>query len=429
MINAIKNFLYQKICSASILFFFVPILFLEASAKVTVGAERLLDSLSLLANKKIALVINHTSLLPNGEHLIDALYKRNVKIQCIFAPEHGYRGTAEAGKEIPDERDVQRGVPVFSLYGKQKKPTHSQLKNVDIVIFDIQDVGVRCYTYLTTLIYVMQACAESKIALWVLDRPNPNCGFIGGPLLESGFESFVGAHPVPLVYGLTLGEYALMAQKEKWISIPLELKIFQMFGYKRSMQWQETGLPWPIPSPNLRSPQAAAFYPILCWYEGTIVSVGRGTYFPFEALGFPYHYPIKNLIDKKLNDTSLTIRGGLRAKPIYFIPQALKNIAENPPFKNRRCYGYKLESIPQADSLFLAGIILLKEFYELYKSERGKNGKLPSFFNSFFRLLAGNEEFQKMIEGGASAEQILSSWQPNLESYKKMKEKYHLYPF
>jgi uncharacterized protein YbbC (DUF1343 family) len=404
-------------------------LFSQTEAKVTVGAERLLDSIHLLLHKRIALVINHTSLLSNGEHLIDALYKRNIKIQCIFSPEHGYRGAAEAGKEVPDERDPQTGLPIFSLYGKQQKPTPNQLKDVDIVIFDIQDLGVRCYTYLTTLIYVMQACAENKIALWVLDRPNPNCSFIGGPVLESGFESFVGAHRVPLVYGLTLGEYALMAQKEKWISIPLQLKIFRMDGYKRSMQWQETELPWPIPSPNIRSPQSAAFYPILCWYEGTIVSVARGTDFPFEALGFPYHYRVKNLVDKKMNDTSLIIKGGLKLKPISFIPQALANIAENPPFKNKICYGYKLENIQQADSLFLAGIVLLKEFYEIYKNEQKKNGSLPSFFNSFFRLLAGNEKFRKMIENGASAEQILSSWQPSLQSYKEMKEKYHLYSF
>jgi uncharacterized protein YbbC (DUF1343 family) len=429
MIKIVKNFLYQKIYASILLFFLALILFLDANAKITVGAERLLDSLPLLANKKIALVINHTSLLPSGEHLVDALYKRNIKIECIFAPEHGYRGTAEAGKVISDERDAHTGVPIFSLYGKQQKPTPNQLKSVDVVIFDIQDVGVRCYTYLTTLVYVMQACAEHKVALWVLDRPNPNCRFIGGPVLESGFESFVGAHRVPLVYGLTLGEYALMAQKEKWISAPLQLKVFQMEGYKRSMRWQETGLPWPIPSPNLRSPQAAAFYPILCWYEGTVVSVARGTYTPFEALGFPYHYLIKNLVDKKLNDTTLIIKGGLRAQPISFIPRALANIAENPPFKNKICYGYKLESIPEGDSLFLAGIVLLKEFYEIYKSELEKNPRLPNFFNSFFRLLAGGEQFRKMVENGASAEQILSSWQPNLQSYKKIKEKYHLYPF
>ncbi|MCS6904650.1 MAG: DUF1343 domain-containing protein [Bacteroidia bacterium] len=395
--------------------------------RVKIGAEKLLDSIALLKQKKIALVVNHTSRFPNGVHLVDTLRKRSISIQCIFAPEHGYQGNIEGGKLIAHERDPQTGIAVYSLYGKQKRPSAEQLRGVNVVIFDIQDVGVRCYTYLTTLVYVMQACAENKIPLWILDRPNPNCHYIGGPLLKKGFESFVGVHAIPLVYGLTLGEYALMAKQEKWIDETLELRIFTMEGYRRSMQWEETGLPWPIPSPNLREPKAALLYPILCWYEGTQISVARGTDFPFLAMGFPFHTPIKKLLEKK-QDSSFKMPGGLKVQTIAFRPKRIKNVAENPPYLEKTCYGYKLEPLARGDSLFLDGILLLKEFFEIYMQEKNKHSHLPNFFNSFFGLLVGNEEFQKMIEQGTRAEDIFQKWKAANREYEKIKMKYHIYP-
>lgn len=362
------------------------------------GAERMDVVTRLLQDKKVGLVVNQTSILEQKQaHLLDALLEAGIRVEKVFAPEHGFRGTADAGAEIKDSRDLKTGVPILSLYGKNKKPTPAQLAGLDVVVFDIQDVGARFYTYISTLHYVMEACAENGIEFIVLDRPNPN-DFVDGPVREEGFESFVGVDPLPLLHGLTVGELAWMINQEGWLkSTPDSCKLHIV----KMENWRHGDPYWlPVkPSPNLPNDQAVRLYPSLCFFEGTLVSVGRGTYYPFQMIGAP---------DKKYGDFSFT-------------PVSLPGFDTKPVHKDKACYGVDLREYPFEGGLTLR---FLLAFYN-------KAGQDQAFFFSrpqWFDLLAGTKKLRYQIVRGLSEEEIRASWQPELEKYKQRRKKYLLYP-
>ena len=348
--------------------------------RLYVGANQLLDCLpvfldlggcsfaKLVSLGNVAVVANQTSVI-YGTHLVDTLLDEGCNIVKIFCPEHGFRGTAEAGAHVDNSVDLKTGLPIISLYGKNKKPTPEQMKDIDVVIFDLQDVGCRFYTYISTLHYVMEACAEYDVQLIVLDRPNPNGHYVDGPVLDtSKYCSFVGMHPVPVVYGMTIGEYAQMINDEHWLKggIECRLTVVPMQGYKRDSVGYELPVP---PSPNLRNAHAIALYPSLCLFEGTNCGVGRGTDYPFEWVTYG-------------TDTL-----DLRQEP--------------------------------APSAFSLNYLM-----EMYR--RVPKGK---FFlkNNFFEKLAGNGELRKQIEAGMTEEEIRATWQPALDEFKKIREKYLIY--
>ncbi|HMQ08798.1 MAG TPA: DUF1343 domain-containing protein [Saprospiraceae bacterium] len=364
------------------------------------GAEQLGAYVPLLKNKKASCVVNHSSLI-GKTHLVDTLLSIGIDIVNVFAPEHGFRGDVSDGEWIPDGKDPDTGLPIISLYGKTKKPTAESLKGVEVVIFDIQDVGVRFYTYLSTLHLVMEACAEENIPLIVLDRPNPHMHYIDGPVLENAFTSFIGMHPVPVVYGMSIGEYALMINGEGWLSDGLKanLEVIPVKNLKRNHHYSLTI----APSPNLPSQLSVLLYPSLCFFEGTMISVGRGTDKPFQCLGHP----------------------GLTQFAYHFTPKPNKG-SINPPQKNIKCYGEDLSLIYtdlhwKPDRL---DISYLLHYYSLIKRIN------QSFFieSSHFNRLAGTDQLQKQIESGWSEDEIRKSWQPGLDKFERMRDKYLIYP-
>jgi uncharacterized protein YbbC (DUF1343 family) len=365
------------------------------SNQIRVGAEQPEKYFQIIENKRVGLVVNHTSLV-GGLHLADFLLSKKIKVEKIFAPEHGFRGDASAGEEIHDGIDVKTGIQVLSLYGQTKKPTAKHLENVDVVIFDIQDVGCRFYTYISTLHLVMEACAENNIPLIVLDRPNPNGDYIAGPVLKPGFESFVGMDPIPIVHGCTVGELAQMINGEKWHKAPrkCDLQVIPVRDYTHSTKYE---LPVP-PSPNLPNDLAVRLYPSLCFFEATSVSVGRGTDFPFQVLGG---------LNKNLGD-------------FQFIPKNIPGVAVNPLNEGKVCYGVDLRLLKDAPKFTLKFFI---DFYNLY-------GNKADFITreNWFNLLAGNDELLAQIKNGESEQEILEALRSELEKYKTMRKKYLLYP-
>jgi uncharacterized protein YbbC (DUF1343 family) len=360
------------------------------------GVERLHLFLDSLKDKRIAVVGNQTSVVGNV-HLVDSLLGMNLNVIKVFAPEHGFRGQADAGEKVHSTVDEKTGIPLISLYGNNKKPTEEQLADVDIVIYDIQDVGVRFYTYISTLHYVMEACAEQKKQLIVLDRPNPNGHYIDGPIREPQHRSFVGMHPVPIVYGMTIGEYAMMINGEHWLkdSLLCELWVIPCKNYQRKMKYS---LPVP-PSPNLRSDLAIASYPSLCLFEATTVSVGRGTDWPFEVYGHP-RFPNSDFC---------------------FVPISMMG-AKSPLHENKECHGFDLERNNQKRKyeINLNYLIKAKELL----------GDSITYINQpgFFDRLAGTSMLREQINMGWSAKEIRETWKPGLESFKEIRRKYLLYP-
>jgi uncharacterized protein YbbC (DUF1343 family) len=353
--------------------------------------------LPLLKGKRIAVVANNTSLIGNT-HLVDSLISLKVNVVKIFGPEHGFRGDQADGKEILNGKDPKTGIEVVSLYGNHKKPVPADLKDIDIIIFDIQDVGARFYTYISTLTYVMESCAENKIPLIVLDRPNPNGFYVDGPVLEKAFESFVGLHPVPVVYGLTIGEYAAMVNGEKWLKdgIHCSLTIIKCDNYTHNSRYQ-----LPVrPSPNLQDMKAIYLYPSLCLFERTVVSVGRGTENPFKVFGHPM-----------FSNGSYS-----------FTPLPIKGVSEDPPLKGQLCYGRNLEN--EAELIKKDGHFELKWLLEAYKNLHSQT----EFFTTNFDKLAGNSKLREQIIAGKSETEIRKSWQPELDAFKKIRKKYLLYP-
>lgn len=365
---------------------------------LVLGAERMDVITRLLKDKQVGLVINQTSILEKQQkHLLDALVEKGIQVKKVFAPEHGFRGTADAGEEVKDSRDLKTGISIVSIYGKNKKPTAEQLNGLDVIVFDIQDVGARFYTYISTMHYVMEACAENGVEFIVLDRPNPN-DFVDGPIRQKGFESFVGVDPIPLLHGLTVGELAWMINSEGWLkSSPdsCKLHIVKMENWKHGDPY------WlPVkPSPNLPNDQSIRLYPSLCFFEATNVSVGRGTYYPFQVIGYP---------DRKYGDFAFT-------------PVSLPGFDTNPLQKDKECYGIDLREYP------FEGGLTLRFFLDFYN----KAGNEQAFFFSrpqWFDLLAGTKELRYQIVRGLTEEEIRESWQPELDKYKQMRKKYLLYP-
>ncbi len=378
------------------------------------GADNLNNHLELFENKKVGIVTNQTGLVTYDSiystmdevglnkqklvirtvHLVDYIMEQTpVKLVKIFAPEHGFRGTADAGEHVDDTKDAKTGLPILSLYGNNKKPTAEHLAGIDILLFDLQDVGARFYTYISHLHYIMEACAENNVSLIILDRPNPNGGIVDGPILDPEHSSFVGMHPIPILHGMTIGEYALMINGQGWLKnkVQCHLNIIPCENYSRTMSYN-----LPVnPSPNLPNPQSINLYASLCFFEGTNVSVGRGTETQFQVYGSPY-----------LPNTGFSFT----PKPNFG--------AKNPMFDGIICYGEDLTKIQKVNRLELKW--LLKAYRETSNPEK--------FFNSFFTKLAGSPVLQSQIEAGLSEEAIRESWEEGLVNFKKMREDYLLYP-
>jgi len=365
---------------------------------IRVAANRTEAYLPLLQGKNVGIVGNQTSVIFKSEkdytHLVDSLLSRSVSLKRVFAPEHGFRGTADAGERVEDGIDSKTGLPIISLYGDQKKPDPQYLQDLDVILFDIQDVGARFYTYISTLHYMMEACAEQGIQLIVLDRPNPNGHYIDGPVLEENYKSFVGMHPVPVVHGLTIGEYAQLINGEKWLinGLQCDLKVITMENYSATRAYD-----LPIkPSPNLPNATSINLYPSLCFFEGTNVSVGRGTGMQFQVFGSP-------VLDSTYFDFEFTPISNPGAK--------------YPKHENKLCFGKNLQNEKELDHLNLDWLL---QAYDHTQDQ-------ASFFNSFFNKLAGNSSLKEQIQQGKTAEDIKESWQADLENYKTKIKPYLLY--
>lgn len=363
-----------------------------ATAAIKTGADNDQAFLPMLVGKKVGIVTNQTGIRSDATHVVDFLLSKKINLQKIFAPEHGFRGTADNGEHVVDGKDPKSGLPILSIYGDNKKPKAAQLQGLDVMLFDLQDVGARFYTYISTLHYIMEACAENHIQLVVLDRPNPNGGMIDGPVLEKQFTSFVGMHPIPILHGMTIGEYAQMINGEKWLKdgVQCDLKIIPCLNYKKEMAYS-----LPVrPSPNLPNDRAINLYPSLCLFEGTNVSVGRGTDMQFQIYGSPF-----------LADTGFS-----------FTPHPNLGSKE-PPYNGQKCFGEDLSK-----GIRLSGINLqwlIKAYAET--SDKTK------FFTPFFTKLAGTEVLRKQIESGLSETAIKQTWQPGLDNFRKIRSKYLLY--
>ena len=383
--------------------FFIAILIAFVTPTIgqpVVGAAFMDGYLPHLEGKRVAVCANQTSMV-GTTHLVDTLVARKVNVVSIFCPEHGFRGEAEAGASISSSVDAKTGIPIVSLYGKNKKPTSEQMKGLDVVVFDIQDVGCRFYTYISTLSYVMEAAAENGVSVIVLDRPNPNGYFVDGPVLDPKFKSFVGMHSVPVVHGMTIGEYARMVNGEGWLanSVVCDLTVIPMSGYTHATRYS---LPV-APSPNLQTDEAIYLYPSLCLFEGTAISVGRGTPTPFQVYGHP----------------------ALKTGDFHFTPKPIKGVSENPPQKGLDCRGFDLSGYAKQmrDSVNCFSVQ-----YVLTAFENFPQNQTDFFTNSaFFDKLAGTDQLRKQILAHRSEADIRASWQPQLDAFKQMRKKYLLY--
>lgn len=360
--------------------------------EIKTGADNYETYLPLLINKKIGIVTNQSGILKDGMHVVDFLISKQITLQKIFAPEHGFRGTADAGEVVKDGKDLKTDLPIISLYGNNKKPTSEQLTDIDVLVFDLQDVGARFYTYISSLHYIMEACAENNIPLIILDRPNPNGNIIDGPILEEEHYSFVGMHTIPVLHGMTIGEYAKMINGQKWLKngIQCELTIIPCQNYNRTLFHD-----LPVkPSPNLPNAQSINLYASLCFFEGTNISVGRGTELQFQIYGSPY----------------------LPKSNFSFTPKP-NNGAKEPLYNGKLCYGEDLTQIKKVTQLELKWLI------KAYNQTTDKS----KFFNSFFTKLAGTKKLQEQIEKGVTENEIRLSWVKGLNEFKEMRNKYLIY--
>ncbi|MFW5793497.1 MAG: exo-beta-N-acetylmuramidase NamZ domain-containing protein [Bacteroidota bacterium] len=354
---------------------------------------------SLLEGKRIAFFGNHTSTIKET-HIVDSLVNAGFHIIKVFSPEHGFRGDAAAGEHISDKKDAKTNLPIISLYGSNKRPNPFHLNDVDLILIDIQDVGTRFYTYISTITYIMEEAAKQNIPVVILDRPNPNGHYIDGPILESDYSSFVGLHPVPIVHGMTIGEYALMLNGMEWLgkNLSCNLTVITIANYNHSTFYK----PVIAPSPNLPNIRSIYLYPSLCLFEGTAISVGRGTDFPFQVFGH-----------SELPPSEFGFK---------FMPQSRKE-APNPPQLDNICYGKDLRNVNLLD-LQTNAKINLEYLISAYKNYPDKD----NFFNSFFNLLAGNSKLQEQVKAGLSADEIRETWQKDLDNFMEIREKFLLYP-
>lgn len=371
----------------------------SAEAPITVGAARTDAYFPLLQGKNLGMVVNQTSTI--GEtHLVDSLLSAGISIAKIFAPEHGFRGQADAGEKVSDGKDAQTGVPITSLYGSKRKPGAEDLAGIDLMIFDIQDVGARFYTYISTMHYIMEACAENNIPMLILDRPNPNGHYVDGPVLDtSRYRSFVGMHPIPTVHGMTIGEYAIMVNGEGWLADAqsCELTVIPCENYRHDRSYT-----LPIkPSPNLPNNRSIYLYPSICLFEGTAFSLGRGTTSQFQVIGAP-DYP-----DTAFSFTPISRPG-----------------AKYPKHKDQTCYGLDLTSL-SSEQIFAERQLNLSYLLDVYQNYPNKD----AFFleSNFFEKLAGNDQLREQLIAGESEAEIRASWEPALGQFKEMREQYLLY--
>jgi len=374
--------------------------YFKTNTTVINGAERFNEYENILREEKVAVVANQSSVINDSLHLVDFLIEKEINILRVFSPEHGFRGKADAGAHIKDQRDAKTGLKLISLYGKSKKPSYDHLADVNVVVLDLQDVGVRFYTYISTMHYVMTACAEMKIKIVVLDRPNPNGFYVDGPILDPEFQSFVGMHKVPIVHGMTIGEYAKMINSEGWLEngVKCDLTVVPCLNYDHN-DYYKLGIK---PSPNLPNSASIFLYPSLALFEGTVVSVGRGTETPFQIIGHP----------------------NIKEGDLEFTPQSFPG-AKSPKLMGQKCTGYHLKSfgestLPKRKQLYL--FWLLTMYKEINTEE-------TSFFlsNGFFDRLAGTDKLRKQIESSLKEDEIRASWQEGLIEFKKIRSKYLLY--
>ena len=369
------------------------------ASSIEVGAQQIQKYLPLLKEKNITLVVNHASVVED-KHLVDLLLDHNISVKRIFAPEHGFRGKADAGEHLKNGVDAQSGLPIISLYGEHKKPTSTDLEGIDVVVFDIQDVGVRFYTYLSTLHYIMESAAENGVKVIVLDRPNPNGNRIDGPVMQKEFYSFVGLHPVPILYGMTIGEYALMINGQGWLKggVNAELEVIELHNYTHHSFYH-----LPInPSPNLPNDRSISLYPSLALFEGTLISAGRGTQKQFQLYGAPLY----------------------KLKKFSFTPRPQEG-AKYPKHKNKLCFGVDLSGL-DVQKLHQEGMMdldYLKDAYNNYSDQE-------EFFlkNGFFERLVGNKTLRQQIIDDVSEQEIRKSWEDELSHFKAIRKKYLLYP-
>lgn len=383
--------------------FAIPLLFItwfgctgQSASKFKTGADKTGEWLPLLSGKRVGVLVNQTSVI--GEtHLVDSMLTLGVDVIRIFAPEHGFRGKADAGEHVKDGMDETTGLPVISLYDESRKPSSENLKDLDVVVFDLQDAGVRFYTYISSMHYMMEACADNGVDFIVFDRPNPNGDYFDGPVLEPEFSSFVGMHPIPVVHGLTVGELAKMIQGENWLEngVSCDLTVVKMDGYSHSMFYE-----LPVkPSPNLPNILSVRLYPSLCFFEATKMSVGRGTLFPFQVVGAP---------DSIYGDFTFT-------------PASIEGMAKDPKYKNEICFGKDYRGMNPKSVKFSLGPFL--HFYEKSKKQADFISR-PRWFN----LLSGNDRLIEKIKEGWSEEEIRQSWSNELKNYEVLRNQYLLYP-
>lgn len=363
------------------------------SQNVSPAAEQMEQYLGLLKGKAVGLVVNQTSLV-GTTHLVDTLLSQSIEVKKVFAPEHGFRGEKSNGEVVEDGKDISTGLPIISLYGSNKKPSAEQIRDVEVLVFDIQDVGTRFYTYISTMHYVMEACAEQGKKLIVLDRPNPHGSYVDGPVREKSFRSFVGMHPIPIVHGLTVGELAQMINGEGWLEhgTQCDLRVVPVKNYTHSATYS-----LPVsPSPNLPNDLAILLYPSLCLFEGTDISEGRGTYKPFQQIGHP----------------------SFTDMPHQFKPKSIVGMSLHPKHENQTCYGLNFENMEVKREFTLKYLL---DFYHRFEEK-------DRFFNRGFNRLAGNATLQQQIKNGLTEEEIRATWQPELKAYKILRKKYLLYP-
>ena len=369
----------------------------EKAKTLLCGADQIDLILKKTSGKRIAVFVNHTAVLgskTNGTHLVDTLKRAGVNLIKIFSPEHGFRGDADAGEDVGNSIDPRSGIPIVSLYGPNKKPKPETLKDIDIVLFDMQDVGARFFTYISSLHYLMEACAENGKKVIILDRPNPNSEMVDGPMLQKEYKSFVGMHPIPVAHGMTLGEYAQMVNGEGWLEggIKCELEVIAMKNWKHGDEYSVPNKP----SPNLPNDHAIKLYPSTCFFEGTVLSIGRGTKNPFELAGHP---DLKGIYD------------------FHFRPISIPGMAKTPPLENQDCYGLDMRKEPVPHRIELKYLI---EAYNKFPDKK-------KFFISYFEKLAGGSQLREQIIAGMSESQIRESWKEDLRRFKEIRSKYLLY--
>ncbi|MBI1931544.1 MAG: DUF1343 domain-containing protein [Ignavibacteriales bacterium] len=388
---------------------------------VLTGADVLLtENLNLIENKNLGIITNHTAILKNGIHLVDTLSKlENIKIATLFSPEHGIRGNLPDGNLISDSTDTKTGIPIKSLYGNIHKPTKVYLKNIDLLIFDIQDVGARFYTYISTMYYAIQSASENNIPIIILDRPNPINGItVNGPMLDTNFTSFVGITNLPIQHGMTIGELANYFNQPEILKTekPADLTIIKMKNWKREFYFDDCNLKWINPSPNIPNLETAVIYPGLCLIEGTNISEGRGTYSPFVLIGSPYIN--SNEVINEINKFDVT---GLKFKDTTFTPVEIPNMSSNPKYKNEKCNGILIKTTDRNKiNPIEISVKLIYTFHKLYPEKF-------SFRESSIDRLWGSNNFRENILSGKTPNEIIELYQTKLNEFKKIREKYLLY--